>query len=301
MAVGVRPGDGLVDAAVAALPDAPPLVDQEVVAHVSVAAALDVEGVDAADDRRHVLGLVAVRVDRVVHEPGLDLAVLHGAPAQALVGTPLRAGVDPRLGRGLGAARRGAPGGRVGGGDPGVDQVDAQVVDLGAFLGVDPHLHAVGLRHHQGLGAVALLSLLGRPRVGSVTVRGRQGVPVRPSVVGAVADPCLQLVHLHVRVVPGDGDEAVRVGVRRFDGGGDLEVVRVPVVLALGVRGVLGVVVVHLVGHVGGGSRRRLHPIEVDGGELRLDRRRRRRRVDGRQSKERRSERWCDDERGRAS
>ena len=113
--------DGLVDAAEATLPDPAEPVDEEVVADVAPAAGLHVVGVDAAQDRRD-LGLgVVVGVDRVVHETAGDAAVAQGAlVADALVGAPLGAGEDRRLGHGLGlgADRRSLQGQRVRGERP---------------------------------------------------------------------------------------------------------------------------------------------------------------------------------------
>src|SRR5438046_623775 len=67
-ATGVRTDDRLVDAAVAAFPDAAEAVDEEVVADVAPAVAVDVVGVDRPDDARHLRLRVAVGVVGVVDE-----------------------------------------------------------------------------------------------------------------------------------------------------------------------------------------------------------------------------------------
>src|SRR5699024_3256093 len=114
VAHGVRTDDGAVQATGAALPQAAVLVRQDVVAHVRPAAAVRVEAVDAAQDRRDVLSRVAVGTGRVVDDRGLDGARVVGrALPQLLVRAPRLAGAD----RGLldlldrGVLHRGAAGG----------------------------------------------------------------------------------------------------------------------------------------------------------------------------------------------
>ena len=107
---GVRTDDRAVDPAVPALPDPPEPVDQVVVADVAPAAGLHVVGVDAAQQGRHLGARVVVGVHGVVHEARVDVAVVQrGLAADLLVGAPLLAGVDHRLG----GERRGGEGGGV--------------------------------------------------------------------------------------------------------------------------------------------------------------------------------------------
>lgn len=108
-AVGVRAEDRPVHPALTALEDRPALVDQEVVADVLPAVAVDVVRVHAAHHRRGVGAGVVVRPRGVVDEDRLDrVQVLRGLRADRLVGAPARTRGDRRLGHGGG--RRGRQG-----------------------------------------------------------------------------------------------------------------------------------------------------------------------------------------------
>ena len=110
-----------VDAAGSALEDLAVLVDEEVVAEVVPAVGVAVVAGDAEHDPGGLLRRVVVRRDRVVHERGLDRAVLGGRARRHGVAAPLAAGDHahrrgrppgadgPRRARGgAGARRRGA-------------------------------------------------------------------------------------------------------------------------------------------------------------------------------------------------
>ena len=212
VAEGVRPDDGTVDAAVAALPDAAEAVDEVVVADVAPAAGLRVVRVDAAQQRGHLVRGVVVGVDRVVDEAGLHGAVARRRLlAHLLVGAPLGTRVDrtasaPSSSR---SARR-CPGAVVGlrpCRSPDacgwsrrraclVDGVSLAVSIAGACLTIVPvpgsmtasfrsgggaavgglgtHLHLVDVADHQGVGAGPLAGglLLARCRRPG---RGRRG------------------------------------------------------------------------------------------------------------------------------
>ena len=94
--LGLGADDREVDPARAALEDLAVLVDEEVVADVVPAVVVAVVARDAEHDRRRVLRPVLVRVDRVVHERELDLAVGGTAARRHAVAAPLGAGDDRR-------------------------------------------------------------------------------------------------------------------------------------------------------------------------------------------------------------
>ena len=108
------------DAAGAALEDLAVLVDEEVVADVVPAVVVAVVAGDPEHDRGRVLGPVLVRVDGVVDERELDLAVGRAAARRDAVAAPLGARDDRRRARAAprraarasgDAAARGARGG----------------------------------------------------------------------------------------------------------------------------------------------------------------------------------------------
>jgi hypothetical protein len=143
-APGVRADHRPVHAAPATLVQAPEAVDQEVVADVRPAERLGVVGVDRPDHAGHLGGRVVGCAGGVVHEPGLDrLAVAGEAVAKRLVGAPLGARHDRRLGHG-GRARGHRLGDDVGVGlgGAGVHEVDPQVRRQRTADQVDPHLDA---------------------------------------------------------------------------------------------------------------------------------------------------------------
>ena len=160
----VRADHRTVDAAVAAFPDPTEAVDEEVVADVGPAAGLRVVGVDRPEDGRHVLALVVVGVDRVVHETAVHLEVRRRAVAHRLVGTPLGARVDHRLGRDRGErARRG--GGRGAQRDVAVARLERVGESLGALDGSTGG-RDVGRRELRGVDRRRLLRGRPRPRRG---------------------------------------------------------------------------------------------------------------------------------------
>src|SRR5690242_19850022 len=78
-----------------ALVDVSALVDEEVVAAVAPAHALDVVPVDTANERGCLCTAVSVAGRRVVHEGRLDLLRVDERPlAQLLVGSPAAPGDD---------------------------------------------------------------------------------------------------------------------------------------------------------------------------------------------------------------
>ena len=99
VALGLGADHGLVDAAGAALEDLAVLVDEEVVADVVPAVGVAVVAGDPEHDPGRLLGRVVVGADRVVHERGLDLAVLGRRARRHAVAAPLGAGDDRGLAR----------------------------------------------------------------------------------------------------------------------------------------------------------------------------------------------------------
>lgn len=247
VAQGVRTDDGAVDAAVARLPDPAEAVDHEVVADVAPALGLGVVRVDAADDPGHLVARVVVGVHRVVDEARVHLVVVQrGLVTHPLVGTPLGAAVDHRLGRvargrqvDLALGGRGVqPGpaghrlglderGRVAGAAVHGVGVERAALGHGAggLAGVDDRELHVG-RHRAGarqradldlvdgadddrLGAGTRAASLAAVRVRGVVVVVGQDAPVAPAVGGLRAQLEAQdvVAHLHA-VLPGDTDGA---------------------------------------------------------------------------------------------
>ena len=199
-------------------------------------------GVDAADDRGHLLPGVAVGVHRVVHEPGPDGAVGRATRAHPLVGAPLGSREDPRLRRHPGArrgeARRALDGGgaavrRGGGPSRGeggsrVDHGEPEVARQGGPGAADPDLHRVDVADDQRVGAGTGAGSLIGGGVGSVPLVEQP--PGRPDALGACAhadaEPVVAVLVARVRerVVgrgrPGGADHGVP-GHRSRTGGDD--------------------------------------------------------------------------------
>jgi hypothetical protein len=182
-------------------------------------------------------GPVVVGVHRVVDEPGVHLEVAQRAlVAQPLVGPPLLAGVDHRLGRerrlreldvavgrreplgdgGLGRAVGAEVGGVEGRQLPGGAGRDARVDDGELHVGRsgplrdDLDLHPVDLADEHLVGAGPRTLPLTGVRVGSVVVVVLHLGPARPRAALLRADLDLDLVvRDHVAVLPGEPDGAV--------------------------------------------------------------------------------------------
>ncbi len=187
--------DGLVDATGTALEDLPVAVDEEVVADVAPAVLVAVIAADRQHDGGAVLRRVGVRVDGVVHEADLHLAVGRRRARPALVGAP-RLARDDR-GRPAAAGRRAGLGSRRRPGDHGERPVrrppqgGAQPVGRGRGAGrVDePRAQAARPAAHAQLVGVGAA---GPDRLGARAARvvGGHGGPRSPAPVrGAHADP----------------------------------------------------------------------------------------------------------------
>ncbi len=103
----VRPDHVLVDAAAAAFVDRPEAVDEEVVADVVPAVALNVVDLDPAHDRRRLRARIAIRAGGVMHDGQAQHRRDHGSRADdLLVRIPAGTTDDRRLaGRGDGTRR----------------------------------------------------------------------------------------------------------------------------------------------------------------------------------------------------
>ncbi len=185
-------------------------------------------GVDAPQDARHLVARVAVRVDRVVHEAGVDLVVAQRPlVAERLVGPPLLAGVDlrargvgrrlevePVLGqrlavlgcghrllrvRGRGVDRSAL--GRGPGRHSGLDHGQLHAGGRYRLLADRTHLHPVDLADEQDIRAGARVPPLLAVRVGLVVVVVGQLRPVGPGAVlegaGLEGELLLVVVRLH--------------------------------------------------------------------------------------------------------
>ena len=96
-AEGVRAAHRTPRTTVAALPDPPEPVDDEVVADVGPAQVVGVVAVDRPQQRRHLVAAVVVARRGVVHVDLLDRAVVVGpAVAPPLLGAPALAAADVR-------------------------------------------------------------------------------------------------------------------------------------------------------------------------------------------------------------
>src|SRR3954452_20689900 len=122
-ALRVRTDDGAADPAVAAFPDPPEAVDEQVVADVAPATGLHVVGVVGPDHSRYVARGVAVRLRSVVYDDrDIGPRVVRSTATHRLVRAPVVAGVDVTEG-GLAGRRLSGPPGRMHAGEHTVHEV----------------------------------------------------------------------------------------------------------------------------------------------------------------------------------
>ncbi len=158
----VSADDPLADAAVAPLVDGAEAIDEEIVAEIVEARALDMVVVDGAHDGRRLAAGVAVAAGRVVDEGHLHRGSVGIGPTQRLIGPPVGSAHDCRLaGRGARHVRMPQP---AEGGGHLPDDVEspigegslAEAVHEGEFEALDrairDELDVAGLSDPAGLG-----------------------------------------------------------------------------------------------------------------------------------------------------